>query len=902
MVVFSLEGVRVFFPYDSIYPEQFAYIRAVKRAVEMHGHAVLEMPTGTGKTASLMSILTSMQFADPSMGRIIYCTRTVAEMEKALLELKLVIDYRIKEIEKEKLQQSLVHAQQQQPLGQPGQPQPATEVPLLGKKMRESGYLLGVGLSARRSLCANGAVMASAEREKIDEGCRKRTAPWVREAAADRHQARLAMRRVANAEESSGDAPAAPGEAATDVEDIGNGDTAEGLCAFYENFDEYFTPQHFPAGVYTLEELKAAAVRWRHPVLQRPLPLCPYFLARRLLQVANVVVLNYQYLLDPKVSEQQQQQEDWLGTDTGASVVVFDEAHNIDNVCIEALSVHLNKNTLDQALRNLSELSEEIKKRKAADSEKLRAEYQQLLQGMQQQQQRRQRQQHQSQEEQPQQRQPVTVTSETFQALANPVLPSDIVEEAIPGSIRRAEHFVALMRRVIAFLKIYIKVYDLKSEGPLSFLFGFEKESLVEGSILRHFHSRLKALLLALQVTDLERLLPLTLVADFCTLVGTYWDGFIVIVDPYPEASGLHDPLLQLCCLDASLAMQPVLKRFKSVILTSGTISPLELYPKILSFVPLIAESFPVSMDRACFCPMIVARGADQVPLTSKFEYRHDLSVLRNYANLLLDLCKAVPDGLVCFFPSYAYMETAMSYWYENGFLAQVLEHKLVFLETKDVVSTTLALFNFKKACDCGRGAVFFSVARGKVAEGVDFDRHFGRCVVLFGIPYQYALSRVLKARLDFLRERYQIQENEFLTFDAMRQAAQCVGRVIRSKRDFAIMIFADARFSRSDKRNKLPPWITRYLDQAHLALNTETAVSVCRSFLKSISQPCVSSSALRLGASALVDYQPPAADPAELRDAAAAAPPAATALDIRNAAETKASPNAETVQHASVS
>ena len=64
-------------------------------------------------------------------------------------------------------------------------------------------------------------------------------------------------------------------------------------------------------------------------------------------------------------------------------------------------------------------------------------------------------------------------------------------------------------------------------------------------------------------------------------------DGFIVIVDPYPEVSGLHDPLLQLCCLDASLAMQPVLEKFKSVILTSGTISPLELYPKILSFVVL---------------------------------------------------------------------------------------------------------------------------------------------------------------------------------------------------------------------------------------------------------------------------------------------------------------------------
>ena len=44
------------------------------------------------------------------------------------------------------------------------------------------------------------------------------------------------------------------------------------------------------------------------------------------------------------------------------------------------------------------------------------------------------------------------------------------------------------------------------------------------------------------------------------------------------------------------------------------------------------------------------------------------------------------------------------------------MAHKLVFIETVDVVETTLALDNFRRACDCGRGAVFFSVARGKVS------------------------------------------------------------------------------------------------------------------------------------------------------------------------------------------
>jgi DNA excision repair protein ERCC-2 len=37
-------------------------------------------------------------------------------------------------------------------------------------------------------------------------------------------------------------------------------------------------------------------------------------------------------------------------------VVVFDEAHNIDNVCIEALSVNLRKHTLQAARNNIRKL------------------------------------------------------------------------------------------------------------------------------------------------------------------------------------------------------------------------------------------------------------------------------------------------------------------------------------------------------------------------------------------------------------------------------------------------------------------------------------------------------------------------------------------------------------------
>ena len=52
------------------------------------------MPTGTGKTITLLALITSYQLAHPEIGKLVYCTRTVPEMEKVLQELKELVDYR----------------------------------------------------------------------------------------------------------------------------------------------------------------------------------------------------------------------------------------------------------------------------------------------------------------------------------------------------------------------------------------------------------------------------------------------------------------------------------------------------------------------------------------------------------------------------------------------------------------------------------------------------------------------------------------------------------------------------------------------------------------------------------------------------------------------------------------
>eukprot|EP00928_Gymnodinium_smaydae_P016850 TRINITY_DN1637_c0_g1_i1.p1 TRINITY_DN1637_c0_g1~~TRINITY_DN1637_c0_g1_i1.p1 ORF type:complete len:843 (-),score=173.83 TRINITY_DN1637_c0_g1_i1:47-2575(-) len=757
---FYIDDLPVHFPYDSIYPEQYRYMCELKRTLDAKGNCVLEMPTGTGKTVTLMSLVTSYQLAHPEVGKLIYCTRTVAEMSKALEELRTIVAYRSK---------ALADA--------PG---------------AEASNILAVGLSARRNMCVHAEVSKEGDRDRVDELCRKLTAPWIRDRGPD------------------GPAPR-----------TGN------LCKHYERYEAALGNQSqlLESGVYTIEDLRAKG-------LDDTVGWCPYYAARKLLKVANVVVLNYQYVIDPKVSLASQlgghsaiPESARYGANAAAgfrqsepSIVVFDEAHNIDDVCIESMSVKLNRLKLDQSTGNLTKLSGEIDRVKREDAERLQEEYRRLVRGLQ---------------------DAGQVDAQLAERLQSPVLPEDLVNEAIPGNIRRAEHFVSLLRRVVNFLKRYIHVDRAQCEGTLSLVHKLEEEVEVDSKSLKFCHERLRSLLNTLRVNNLDEFTPISRVADFITLLGTYAQGFTVIADPYPEAEGLYDPLLELCCLDASLAIRPVLKRYQSVVLTSGTISPLDMYPKILGMSNVVVtESFPITMDRKCICPMIVTHGPDQVPVTSRFSQRDDPSVLQNYADLLEQLVQVVPDGIVGFFTSYRYMEHVIEKWYETGVIARILKHKLVFIETKDVVATTYALNLYRQACDTGQGAVFLSVARGKVAEGIDFDRHYGRCVVLFGVPFQYTLDRKLRARLEYLREQYQIRENEFLNFDAMRQASQCMGRVIRSKRDYGIMIFADQRFAKQDKRSKIPDWIRFMLEPGHVSMSSDVSVQTARTFLLKMSQP----------------------------------------------------------------
>ena len=724
----NVDGLLVFFPYDYIYPEQFSYMQELKRTLDAKGHCLLEMPSGTGKTVSLLSLVMAYHREHPAtISKMIYCSRTVPEIEKVLAETKRYIN-------------------------------------LYEKETNEQSEIVALALSARKNLCINPSVNQYRESEVVNSKCFSLTAPFIREKATK--------------------------------------DPSVVTCDFYENFDKVRKEFPLPTGVYDLDDLKDFG---------RRKGFCPYFLARSTLSRANLIVYSYNYLLDPNIAEM-------ISKDLNKNaVVIFDEAHNIDSVCIESMSCVINSKMLDKSLANVDVLAREINKIKSIDQERLQKEYQALVEGL----------------------RLANTARETDIILANPVLPDDVLQETIPGSIRSAEHFVRFLKRFVGYIKSRFRVNHVVVETPSAFLKDCYDNVCIDRKPLKFCATRLKSMMTTLQLTDIQDFSAISKICGFATLLSTYCNGFVIVIEPFDDRTpSIPNPILCFSCMDASLAISPVFNAFQSVIITSGTLSPIEMYPKILKFRPSVMASLTMSLARECIAPLIVCKGNDQGVMSSRFETREDASVIRNYGCLLVDMAAIVPDGMVCFFTSYSYMDTVISNWYNQGVLDSVQKHKLIFIETPDAVETSIALQNYHKACAIARGAVLLCVARGKVSEGIDFTDHLGRCVIMFGIPYVYTQSRVLKARLEFLRENFNIKENEFLTFDAMRHAAQCVGRALRGKTDYGIMIFADKRFSRADKRCKLPKWIQEHFKDSTVNLSIEEAVHLSKKFLREMAQP----------------------------------------------------------------
>uniref|UniRef100_A0A8C5YC98 DNA 5'-3' helicase n=1 Tax=Microcebus murinus TaxID=30608 RepID=A0A8C5YC98_MICMU len=363
-------------------------MRELKRTLDAKGHGVLEMPSGTGKTVSLLALIIAYQ------RKYELPLTPPPTLEQVIEELRKLLNFYEKQ-EGEKLP------------------------------------FLGLALSSRKNLCIHPEVT-------------------------------LGLRKLVHSTTS----PRSPGQ----------------------EFDAHGRQVPLPAGIYNLDDLKS---------LGRRQGWCPYFLARYSILHANVVVYSYHYLLDPKIA-------DLVSKELARkAVVVFDEAHNIDNVCIDSMSVNLTRRILDRCQGNLETLKKTVLRIKETDEQRLREEYRRLVEGLRE----------------------ASAARETDAHLANPVLPDEVLKEAVPGSIRTAEHFLGFLRRLLEYVKWRLRVQHVVQESPPAFLSGLAQRVCIQRKPLRFCAERLRSLLHTLEITDLADFSPLTLLANFATLVSTYAKG-----------------------------------------------------------------------------------------------------------------------------------------------------------------------------------------------------------------------------------------------------------------------------------------------------------------------------------------------------------------------------------------
>ena len=157
---------------------------------------------------------------------------------------------------------------------------------------------------------------------------------------------------------------------------------------------------------------------------------------------------------------------------------------------------------------------------------------------------------------------------------ALPALTAAEFEQLIPGDIRKAASFVSLMRRVVEFFKEEIKSCDVAHTVSMSdMLKRLCSTVLSDARTFKFVYDRLKSLLNVLRITRVDDHTSLSAVADFVTLLSSFADkeGFIILKEKsIPDSSDrLPDPLIQLCCLDASICMKPIFDRFRNVVITS---------------------------------------------------------------------------------------------------------------------------------------------------------------------------------------------------------------------------------------------------------------------------------------------------------------------------------------------
>lgn len=551
--------------------------------------------------------------------------------------------------------------------------------------------------------------------------------------------------------------------------------TKKHMCRYKNNITQDSTIPR----VMDIEELKQHGIES---------DTCPYFLTRneKVLHEADLVLMPYNYLIDSSVRGN-------LELNWSNAIVIIDEAHNLASVCESATSIQLKALTITHCIEELDNLLTKSSLEDGADASSFSSQQKDIL-----------------------------TMKDILLKLENSLMKFELKRISFGnglGVVRQAGHILEMCNQV--GLNITTAQYLIET-----------LKQWVEDNEIPNLEHILKVL----QRIFLDGKQP------YGSLYQRVNDNFMMFISqekkrqPYQAAkqnkgglfsfnftreettSDEHERVLNLWCFNPGLALNEM-KSFgvSSVILTSGTLSPLSSFKELfkLPFPQRLENSHVINKSQLFLCT--ATKGPFLHSLNSSYRTRNKKEYKLELGNSILSICRHSPNGVLVFFPSYTVMNACLTHWKEDSSLLynRLEEIKTICEEPKTTKELTPVISKFSKESLSKKGAVLFCVCRGKVSEGIDFSDHRCRTVVITGLPF----PPLKDPKIHLKRAHLDKQKNSVLNGNNwyMQQASsavnQAIGRVIRHKADFGAIVLLDERFSSAQQKQHLSKWLRPQLN-----------------------------------------------------------------------------------------
>ncbi|CAI7389670.1 ASB_collapsed_G0056100.mRNA.1.CDS.1 [Saccharomyces cerevisiae] len=290
--------------------------------------------------------------------------------------------------------------------------------------------------------------------------------------------------------------------------------------------------------------------------------------------------------------------------------------------------------------------------------------------------------------------------------------------------------------------------------------------------------------------------------------------------------------------LEPSKPFESILNQAKCVVLAGGTMEPMS------EFLSNLLPEVPSKDITTLSCNHVIPKENLQTYITNQpeleftFEKRMSPSLVNNHLfQFFVDLSKAVPKkgGIVAFFPSYQYLAHVIQCWKQNDRFATLNNVRKIFYEAKDGDDI---LSGYSDSVAEGRGSLLLAIVGGKLSEGINFQDDLCRAVVMVGLPFPNIFSGELIVKRKHLaakimksggtEEEASRATKEFMENICMKAVNQSVGRAIRHANDYANIYLLDVRYNRPNFRKKLSRWVQDSINSEH---TTHQVISSTRKF-----------------------------------------------------------------------